>query len=92
MTYRIEWRRPPRPRKGVPKYKQMYGDCDLQKRRIRIAPDTDPLELLFTMIHESWHACFPDLDDDSVDDWETCVQRLAKRMGLKVTFEPKKKR
>lgn len=90
MTFRIHWQRPPRPKK-LPKSSEMHGDCDLAKRRIRINPDPDHLELLFTTLHESLHACFFDLEDRVIDDWEADAKRLVKRMGIKVTFEPKTK-
>lgn len=88
MKFRIEWKRPPRPKK-LPKGEEMHGSCSLADRLIRINPDPDSLELLFTTLHESLHACFFDLEDGVIDDWEDAAKRLVRRMGIKVTFEGK---
>ncbi len=86
--YRLVWQRPKRDKK-LPPGQEYHGECSTEERRIMIHPDKDPLELMFTTVHESFHACFPDLDDHSVDQWEDDTKRLLKRMGIKVVFEPK---
>lgn len=89
-NFRLVWQRPKRD-KALPPEQEYHGECSHAKKRIMIHPDSDALELLLTTAHESIHACFPDLDDHSVDQWEDDAKRLLKRMGIKVAFEPKSK-
>jgi cell division FtsZ-interacting protein ZapD len=81
--FRMIWRRP------APKDE---GQCDYDNRAISIHPNSDAKELLLTVIHESFHACFFDIDNGIVDDYERDLDRLLTRMGIEVSFNPKIKR
>jgi hypothetical protein len=92
--FRILWRRPRRREKGLPplpKNMEYHGDCHYGDRRMQLCPELDAEDLLIAAFHESIHACFPDLDNSAVDEWDRDCHRLLRRMGLKVTFEPKVK-
>ena len=96
VTFRILWRRPKRT-KDQPKSIVNHGQCDFPTRKIWIAPEIDgsepdALELLLTVIHESFHASFPDFDDECVDDWEKDAKRFLRRMGVVVTFNADEKK
>lgn len=91
--FRILWQRPRR--RGsrglptLPKHLEYHGDCDYTDRKMQLAPMLDAEDLLIAVFHESLHACFPDIENSAVDEWDSDVHRLLRRMGLKITFEPK---
>lgn len=65
------------------------GRCDHRETpspKMHVYPSKDDLELLGTAIHESLHACFSDLDNDAVAEFERDLLRLLKRMKIEVKF------
>lgn len=65
-----------------------HGQCDHRDsvgKRMFIAPNLSELELLETALHEPLHACYPDLDEDSVDVGAADMARFLWRMGFRLT-------
>lgn len=87
-TWKIVWRAPKRD-KNCPPGHMYFGHCDHNRTKLYIYPSSDPLELLDTVLDESTHAYFYDLDNDAVRDYVTELMGLFKRMGIKVTFDVK---
>lgn len=93
--FRLFWRRPARRSErglpALPKNMEYHGDCHYDNRTMQLCPALDAEDLLIAVFHESVHACFPDLENSAVDEWDRDTHRLFRRMGLKVSFEPKAK-
>lgn len=87
--FRIFWKAPRRDKACPPGY-EYFGECDYHKRTMQIYPSKNGLELLDTVLEEATHACFFDLDDDSVRDFVRDTRRLLVRMGVEVSFSGKK--
>jgi hypothetical protein len=84
--FKIKWRAP-RNCKDTPKGHNEFGRYDPNKMELMIFPSSDPMELLDTVLDETTHANYPDLDNDSVREGVESTMSLLKRMGMKVTFE-----
>lgn len=72
--------------------KTYHGKCDDPKdsgRCISVGINSDNLVTVGTVIHESIHAAFFDLDEAAVEAAERDIMRLFRRMGMKVTFDPR---
>ena len=66
------------------------GECQYAKpRHIKIAPGLKGLALLDTIIHEGLHACYPDLDDDAVDEAGVSLAAFLWRHGCRATIPMK---
>lgn len=78
------WKRPRYPK--PPKGRVWEGQCKSDKKTMHVFPNKDDAEFMWNAIHESLHACFPDLDDHSVDQWEADAKRLVRRVGFKITL------
>ena len=50
---------------GEPEY-DTEGDCDFDRRRIRVSLDLPPKRLIYVVVHEVLHGCQPDLDEQAV--------------------------
>ena len=57
---------------------------DAPQKRILVALNQTPLDLLDTVIHECLHACVPDLDEDAVTQTATDIAKVLNRMGCKI--------
>jgi len=64
-----------------PKNRNHLGTCDDWEKEIEIKPTLKGEMELDCIIHESLHACFPDINDDAVDETATSVAKLLIRMG-----------
>lgn len=62
--------------------KKAFGDCNWDKREIRIARDARGLALLDTIAHECLHAADWHLSDDFVEQYSTDFARIAFREEL----------
>ena len=65
-------------------HKPTIGDCDhptTPRKRVRIAKGLDGLAHLDTVIHESLHACFWDMNEQAIDKAATDIARFVWRLG-----------
>ena len=60
---------------------------DAPQKRILIALNQTPQDLLDTIIHECLHACVPDLAEESVTESATDIARVLFRMGCRVNTD-----
>ena len=60
---------------------------DTPQKRILIARNQSPIDILDTVIHECLHACVPDLDEDAVTETATDITKVLHRMGCKVVLD-----
>lgn len=92
--FKVKWRRPPAAGKRD-KGKTNLGSCDSPHDRgktLYISPqDWDPQLLLGTVMHEVLHGSCFDLDETAVEEFEQSAMRLLRRMGLTVSFHPKRR-
>jgi len=58
------------------------GDCDWAKRLIRVAANLRGLALADALVHEITHARFPDLAEESVEEFATTVAGILEAEGL----------
>jgi hypothetical protein len=65
-----------------PVKEKIEGLCDYGTRTIYLRPGTD---LPATLIHEVLHACYPDLDEDSIEQGEEALVNAIVAMNLAVT-------
>ncbi len=94
IRYKLRWRKPPRTRKEIKAHKKgeldIFGRCYQPEKGLGglmyLNPKVDPVELADTVVHESLHACLPDLDEARVTDTTETIFSLFRRMGMKVTF------
>jgi hypothetical protein len=54
---------------------------------IYINPAGSEIDLLDSVIHESLHACYPDLDEAAVTSGCAAIWCLLKKMGIEVSFK-----
>lgn len=64
-----------------PKNKNHLGTCDFKNKEIEIKPTLEGEEELDCIVHESLHACFPDIHDDAINESATCIAKLLSKMG-----------
>lgn len=92
-SFRLVWRKP---RNTCPDPNMHdVGQCDRPTtpgKELWCWPKQDPIEILFTIVHECTHGAFPDLDEASVTALEDSTKRLVERMGIEVSFNPRKRR
>jgi hypothetical protein len=84
--FQILWKKP---RKSSKEETAAHGACDCPAdsgKRIYIHPNPNHEELLDTVIHESLHAAFWDLEETAVTQCCEDLRHLLKRMGLQVKF------
>ncbi len=84
--FKIAWRAPKRT-KDAPADETLFGLYDPNRMKLWIYPSADPMELLDTVLDETTHANYPDLDNESVSEGVAATMALLKRMGMKITFE-----
>ena len=60
---------------------------DTPQKRILIARNQTPIDILDTVIHECLHACVPDLDEDAVTETATDITKVLHRMGCRVNID-----
>jgi hypothetical protein len=56
------------------------------QKRILIARNQTPIDILDTVIHECLHACIPDLDEEAVTETATDITKVLHRMGCRLTL------
>lgn len=59
-----------------------FGECDYANHTITINPETDPVAMADTAIHEYIHARFPDLSERCVEQVGTEISDMLDRIGL----------
>jgi hypothetical protein len=70
-----------------PVKERIEGLCDYETRTIYLRPGTD---LPATLFHEVLHACFPDLDEDSIAGAEEALVNAIFALKLNVNYEDTK--
>jgi hypothetical protein len=70
--------------KTPPVKEKIEGLCVYDERTIYLRPGTD---LPATLIHEVLHACYPDLDEDSIVEGEEAIVNAIIAMKLAITDE-----
>lgn len=85
-TWKIKWRAPRR-LKSTPPGHNLFGLADANTNTLTIFPSKDPWDLLDTVLDETTHANFFDLDNDAVREAVQAQVELLKRMGMKISFE-----
>ncbi len=58
------------------------GDCNWSKRVIRVAANLRGASLADALIHEITHARFPDLSEETVDEFASTVAGILAAEGL----------
>ena len=54
------------------------------RKRIVIARNQAPLDILDTVIHECLHACYPDIDEEAITEAATDIAKVLHRMGCRL--------
>ena len=76
--YRVKFRQRPA--------KASLGSCDdpkSKRKTIFIDPDLKGIDLLYTLLHEAWHAVDWDLSEEAVEQAACDVSRFLWRMGYR---------
>ena len=60
---------------------------DSPQKRILIALNQAPQDLLDTVIHECMHACLPDTAEEAVTETATDIAKVLHRMGCRVVLD-----
>ena len=84
-VWKIKWRAP-RNLKHDPPGHNRFGLADPNNNTLTIFPSADPWDLLDTVLDETTHANFFDLDNDAVREAVTDQIALLKRMGMNLSF------
>ena len=64
-------------------YKDRWGDCSWDKRRVRIREKAAGVDRMDTIIHEMTHARFYDLCEESVTEFATTVAAVLHSDGFR---------
>ena len=59
---------------------------DTPNKRIIVALNQTPQDLLDTVIHECMHACLPDICEETITESATSIATVLHRMGCKVVL------
>ena len=60
---------------------------DAKSKRILVALNQTPQDLLDTVIHECLHACLPDLCEETITECATDVALVLHRMGCRLVLD-----
>ena len=60
---------------------------DAPQKRILIALNQTPIDLLDTVIHECLHAVYPDMCEDAITEGATDIAKVLNRLGCKVVLD-----
>ena len=63
--------------------RNLYGDCDYAKRRIRIHHTLAGTDLLDTLLHELIHARWPDIAEESVAEFAGILTTVLEQEGYR---------
>ena len=73
------------------KLRSDYGSCAYDKpRSIKITTDIKHKLLLDTLIHEALHACYPDLDEEAINQSATDIAEYLWKLGYRSEIIPPK--
>jgi hypothetical protein len=64
------------------------GECDFEKKVLKIPYDGDTMGEMDAIIHGALHACFPFLMDDEIERSATDVARLLWRLDWRKSPDP----
>lgn len=59
------------------------GDCNWQKRRIRVRSNLHGVALMDTLLHELLHARFWDIDESAVNEFASTAAAILDREGFR---------
>lgn len=62
---------------------KLWGECSFDRRTIRIDPRQGGREMMNTLIHETLHACEPDMDEQDVRGIARSLTTVLRRMGYR---------
>jgi hypothetical protein len=65
------------------KLRSVWGDCDFDKRTIRIHETLAGRELMDTLIHELTHARWPDLQESAVAEFASLLAEVLDAEGFR---------
>ena len=71
----------------APKNRNHLGTCCAENKEIEIRPNQIGKDMLSCIIHESLHACYPDLVDVAIDDTAESIAILLWKLGYRVKDE-----
>ena len=60
---------------------------DTPNKRIIVALNQTPLDLLDTVIHECLHGCLQDNSEESVTESATCIANVLYQLGCRVSLK-----
>lgn len=60
---------------------------DAKNKRIIVALNQTPQDLLDTVIHECLHACLHDLCEEAITETATDIAKVLHRLGARVVFD-----
>lgn len=57
------------------------------QKKILIASNQNPLDILDTVLHECLHAAFPDLDEEAITESSTDIAKILYKLGCRVSLQ-----
>ena len=60
---------------------------DTPQKRILVARNQTPIDILDTVLHECLHACLPDLCEEAVTETSTDITKVLHRMGCRLVLD-----
>ena len=63
--------------------KGLFGDCDYEKKTIRVSSNQSERMFMDTLVHELIHALWPTISEDEVASKSTMLYRALWKMGYR---------
>lgn len=63
--------------------KGVFGECDIDGRRLTIRPDLHGRPHLDTVLHEALHACLEDVSEESITETAESVTEFLWKLGYR---------
>jgi hypothetical protein len=76
--FKILFKKPPRIKK-----EELDGLCDIEKKTIFIDPTLEAEREMNITIHETLHACFPDIEEGAVTETAACLSELLWKLNYR---------
>jgi hypothetical protein len=70
------------------KLRGAYGECDYDKREIRLSRELAGRDLMDTILHEVFHARWPDIAEESVLEFAASMTAALERYGFRQVRDP----
>jgi len=78
QRWRVRWAR----------LRAAYGECDYERREIRLAKGLAGRELMDTLLHELIHARWPDIAEESVLEFAAILTEALEGQGFRQVRDP----